>query len=184
MSATIGGSSAAPNWYPDPGDARFLRYWDGAQWTEHTSPATPEGVGPAAAPPQGGGSRKTMWIVLGSVVGGLILIGGILAAIAMPVFLSQREKAADTSAKADVATLGKEIATWYVDNDGPPPAVVTEAGHYYVDGVAVAPVSPNVTLGGQTGSGATDWCVWVTNPEGDVENFRYSAYGGLYPGTC
>lgn len=27
-----------PNWYPDPSDAAQLRYWDGANWTEHTSP--------------------------------------------------------------------------------------------------------------------------------------------------
>lgn len=24
-------------WYPDPADATFLRWWDGAQWTEHRS---------------------------------------------------------------------------------------------------------------------------------------------------
>lgn len=27
------------NWYPDPHDAAYLRYWDGARWTEHTAPA-------------------------------------------------------------------------------------------------------------------------------------------------
>ncbi len=26
------------NWYPDPGDPRMLRYWDGRQWTQHTAP--------------------------------------------------------------------------------------------------------------------------------------------------
>ena len=25
-------------WYPDPGDARALRYWDGAAWTAHVAP--------------------------------------------------------------------------------------------------------------------------------------------------
>ena len=29
------------NWYPDPHDASQLRYWDGAQWTEHRHPVTP-----------------------------------------------------------------------------------------------------------------------------------------------
>jgi type II secretory pathway pseudopilin PulG len=114
----------------------------------------------------------------------LLVIIGILAAVAIPVFLSQREKAADASARADVSTLGKEIATWYVDNDGPPPAVETDGGAYYVDGFRVATVSTDVVLGGQTGSGATDWCVWVTNAQGDLKDFQYSAYGGLQPGTC
>ncbi|MFF0492466.1 DUF4041 domain-containing protein [Nocardia sp. NPDC004068] len=27
----------APNWYQDPFDARWLRYWDGRRWTEHVS---------------------------------------------------------------------------------------------------------------------------------------------------
>ena len=25
------------NWYPDPLGRHELRYWDGSQWTEHTS---------------------------------------------------------------------------------------------------------------------------------------------------
>ena len=25
-----------PNWYPDPYGQAELRWWDGAQWTEHT----------------------------------------------------------------------------------------------------------------------------------------------------
>ena len=45
----------------------------------------------------------------------VMIIIGILAAIAIPVFLNQREKARDTAATSDVSTLGKEIATYYVD---------------------------------------------------------------------
>lgn len=26
-------------WYPEPGDPRWVRYWDGAQWTTHLSPS-------------------------------------------------------------------------------------------------------------------------------------------------
>src|SRR6478735_5697774 len=48
----------------------------------------------------------------------VMIIIGILAAIAIPVFLSQRAKARDTSTKADVSTLGKELATYYVDGTG------------------------------------------------------------------
>jgi hypothetical protein len=30
----------APGWYADYADTSLLRYWDGAEWTEHTHPAT------------------------------------------------------------------------------------------------------------------------------------------------
>ena len=149
----------------------------------HTSPS-PQGAGayPAQQAPTTGGSHTAVWILVG--VAALIVIIGVLAAIAIPVFLSQRQKAADSSAKADVATLGKEIAVWYVDHDGPPPTITVEGGTYVLDGVTVALVSDNVEFGGVTGSGSNDWCTWVHNPLGDVKDFQYSARGGLAAGTC
>ena len=45
----------------------------------------------------------------------VMIIIGILAAIAIPVFLNQRKKATETSAKADVSVIGKELAAYYVD---------------------------------------------------------------------
>src|SRR5690625_2305236 len=48
----------------------------------------------------------------------VIIIIGILAAIAIPLFLNQRKKAEDAAAKADVTTLGNEIHTYFVDWDG------------------------------------------------------------------
>src|SRR3954449_4180466 len=56
----------------------------------------------------------------------VMIIIGILAAIAIPVFLNQRKKARDTSTKADVSTVGKEIATYYVDGAGT--LTLTQAG--------------------------------------------------------
>lgn len=32
-------SPTPAGWYPDPWDSRAQRYWDGAQWTQHTAPA-------------------------------------------------------------------------------------------------------------------------------------------------
>lgn len=115
----------------------------------------------------------------------VMIIIGILAAIAIPIFLSQREKAEDSAAKADVSTLGKEIATYWVDGTTNP-TVAAAGGQYTINGDNVGNQSNNVVLGAYSGTNATDWCIDVTNPEGDVAvtGFKYSAAGGLEAGTC
>ena len=49
VSATVTCMSAAPppNWYPDPHDQAQLRWWDGAQWTEHRHVLVPASAVPA-----------------------------------------------------------------------------------------------------------------------------------------
>jgi prepilin-type N-terminal cleavage/methylation domain-containing protein len=109
----------------------------------------------------------------------VMIIIGILAAIAIPVFLSQRAKAQDSAAKADVSTIGKEIATWYVDNTGAPPAVAQAAGRWTLGGTDIGKVSTNVALINEKGTGSSDWCVAVQNPNGSQKYYMYSAAGGL-----
>jgi type IV pilus assembly protein PilA len=47
----------------------------------------------------------------------VILIIGILAAIALPVFLNQKDKAQDASAKTAVSTAAKAVESWNTDHD-------------------------------------------------------------------
>jgi len=47
----------------------------------------------------------------------VILIIGILAAIALPNFLSQRDKSQDANAKSDARNLVSEIESCFTDND-------------------------------------------------------------------
>ena len=119
----------------------------------------------------------------------VMIIIGILAAVAIPLFLSQREKAEDAAAKADVSTLGKEIATYFVDSSGLP--LVEELGTdpdrwYEVNGRTVGNASNNVQFGAFDATSATDWCVYVFNLNGDksVDGYEYSAAGGLDEGDC
>jgi type IV pilus assembly protein PilA len=132
----------------------------------------------------------------------VMIIIGILAAIAIPVFLSQRKKAQDSAAKADVSTIGKEIATYYVDGTGSSaaPGSVTIAyatGRYLLTVGAVGTeaainnqdlgkVSNNVTINNQFYTDGTAWCISVKNLQGDkaVVGYKYSAAGGLAAGVC
>jgi Domain of unknown function (DUF4190)/Protein of unknown function (DUF2510) len=34
-------STTAPGWYPDPSHPGALRWWDGTQWSEHSTPGAP-----------------------------------------------------------------------------------------------------------------------------------------------
>ena len=120
----------------------------------------------------------------------VMIIIGILAAIAIPVFLNQRAKARDTATKADVSTVGKEIASYYVDQTGgltvavaPGTATITVTA----GGAAVTTtnVSDGTALDTSKVVSADDWCVSFTNPNGSSSKiWQYSHDGGLKAGTC
>ena len=122
----------------------------------------------------------------------VMIIIGILAAIAIPVFLSQRAKARDTSSKADVSTVGKELATYFVEPAAVPAVTVTQAAAgadiILADGgvtFATVKVSAGTDLiAGTNLNSDTLWCVGVTNADGKQQDYKYSAAGGLEPGTC
>jgi prepilin-type N-terminal cleavage/methylation domain-containing protein len=124
----------------------------------------------------------------------VMIIIGILAAIAIPVFLNQRKKAQDSAAKADVSTIGKEIATYFVDGTGVP-TIAVASGRYTLTppgagatAVDLGKASTNVALDAVVaGAGIVDashWCVAVTNDQGATQDYKYSARGGLETGNC
>lgn len=122
----------------------------------------------------------------------VMIVIGILAAIAIPVFLAQRAKAHDASTKSDVAALGKEVATYYVDG-GPGLTLdlnVQPGRAVLSDGTWTQSVRlTNGTAEPATGSSralndGNDWCISLTDPKGDVMDYSYSAREGLAEGTC
>ncbi|GEL93477.1 prepilin-type N-terminal cleavage/methylation domain-containing protein [Cellulomonas composti] len=121
----------------------------------------------------------------------VIIIIGILAAIAIPIFLNQRKKAVDAAARADVTTISKQVATYLVDNTDMPTVSVTADGESYEmtgAGLAAAeiigPVSgsledPAVAV---TGTDASDVVVTLTfsgGTAGDGATITYDAAKGL-----
>lgn len=124
----------------------------------------------------------------------VMIIIGILAAIAIPVFLNQRKKAVDTAAKADVSTIGKEVATWFVDNTAAP-TVGASGNQYQVNGNNIGRQSNGMstpTIGNVAGAGATgtatstDWCVALPYTGGTAAAGKvfYSAANGLSLTGC
>lgn len=86
-----------PNWYPDPYGQAELRWWDGAQWTEHTHTAQAAGT-PQAAEQHGAAhqaaalahegptpKRKKTWLIVTASVAALALVTA--GAIAIPAII-------------------------------------------------------------------------------------------------
>lgn len=117
----------------------------------------------------------------------VIIVLGLLAAIAIPVFLSQREKAQDAAATADVALLGKELVTWFVDHEEAP-ALTQDSSRGYLFGTQkIAAGSEHVVLHASTTiTSRNDWCVAVVNDLGgaSADGLRYSAEEGFSEGLC
>jgi len=121
----------------------------------------------------------------------VMIIIGILAAIAIPVFLNQRKKAHDASTKADVTHLGKEVMTYFVDGTGTlvldfsVPGKVTMSDGTYSDTVRLTNGTAEPTSGASSNLGdPMNWCVSLTDPKGSVKDFKYTAQDGLQSGTC
>jgi prepilin-type N-terminal cleavage/methylation domain-containing protein len=123
----------------------------------------------------------------------VMIIIGILAAIAIPVFMNQRKKAVDTAARSDVSTLGKEISTYYVDAT----TVLATGditgpleGRYAIKTQDVGKVSKGVNYnrlvpgGTDVTTASQNWCVEVTVTGGTKPVISYSAKNGLQDVAC
>ena len=73
----------------------------------------------------------------------VILIIGILAAIAIPMFLNQRKSAVDSSIQSDVKNAATQVETWMVKN--PSTAVPTES--VAVSSTGVVTTTPTYSAG-------------------------------------
>lgn len=125
----------------------------------------------------------------------VMIIIGILAAIAIPVFLNQRTKAREASAKSDATNIGKEIASYYIDGKG----VLTVSGdNSDGDGKWTATggtppadltgtlTSGNKVLAANVQSGES-FCVVVVSSNGGKEDknaWRYTQDGLSQASTC
>ncbi|MDO8308336.1 MAG: prepilin-type N-terminal cleavage/methylation domain-containing protein [Actinomycetota bacterium] len=104
----------------------------------------------------------------------VVAIIGILAAIAIPVFLSQRNSARDASVKSDINGVAKVMETLYVENNAYPTTTVelTAGNPQSSPGNQVT-----VTITG----GGTGYTITGCNTDADVMYTYSSTAGGLDP---
>ncbi|PSO52879.1 MAG: prepilin-type cleavage/methylation domain-containing protein [Actinobacteria bacterium QS_5_72_10] len=109
----------------------------------------------------------------------VVIIIGILAAIAIPVFLSQRESAWRSSIESDLRNAATQFETYYTDQDGYPPDGNASTGKTELgsnSGVYVT-VSDGVSLSWTVADAA--YC--ITGDHSDLDSSLYydSDQGGL-----
>ena len=107
----------------------------------------------------------------------VIIIIGILAAIAIPVFLNQRKKAVDSSMKADLKNAATVVETYYTNKQVYPASATFTAGVNAVGSESVI-VSPGNTLGYKLNVSGS-YCIAASNPDGTQGWVYQSDLGGL-----
>ena len=118
----------------------------------------------------------------------VMIIIGILAAIAIPVFLNQRKKATETSAKADVTTIGKEAMSFYVDGTGGLKVAGTAPAEWILTSLAPAGevTRGRLSAGNKASGTATSgdaFCFTITPTLNGAQPWHYSQ-DGLASGAC
>jgi len=109
----------------------------------------------------------------------VIIIIGILAAIAIPVFLNQRKKATEASMKSDLRTVANEMETYYTDFNLYPASLAT-----LLVAAPTLKTSTGNTLTVVSG-GASQFCLRANNTDASIAVWYYnSAGGGLSKTVC
>ncbi|WP_285115715.1 prepilin-type N-terminal cleavage/methylation domain-containing protein [Leifsonia sp. fls2-241-R2A-40a] len=110
----------------------------------------------------------------------VVIIIGILAAIAIPVYLGIQDNAKDSAIKSDLTNAKTAIVGYYTDNpNGAAPALTTAAlgkyGYSTTDGVTLTLTTP------PTGSGS-DFC--ITGSRDTTHIFHVTSNGPVAKDAC
>ncbi|MGL5859445.1 MAG: type IV pilin protein [Angustibacter sp.] len=117
----------------------------------------------------------------------VMIVIGVLAAIAVPVFLNQRQKAVNASMKSDLRSVAQEMENYFVDNGREYPPGATGAGTV---NVGAEPVrlsrGTTVTVITSTGAGvvAGTYCLRAENVKASDVWYYDSDQGGLRDNAC
>jgi type IV pilus assembly protein PilA len=117
-----------------------------------------------------------------------VVIVGILAAIAIPVFLGQRAKAADATAKANVREAASAVNVFFTET-GNAPGNAADAGTV-LNTSGFKGSDPDVKLVSAGGAANPTWCV-STPGQGGTQAFWWMEQtdgvpqgGAAIPATC
>jgi len=110
----------------------------------------------------------------------VVIIIGILAAIAIPVYLGQQESAKDSAVKSDVANAKIAVTAYMVDNPNAATVPVTSAAltnYGFTKG-------DNTTFSTASVDPTTAFCIAAARTDKSTAVFHIAAGGGVVDGPC
>jgi len=112
----------------------------------------------------------------------VMIIIGILAAIAIPLFLNQRKNAVDASVKSDLRTLANEMESQYTDAQAYPASITqASAGAPVTVGTSTVRVSSGNSFTLTLNTAADAFCLKGTDTKATHAWVYVSSQGGLQP---
>ena len=120
----------------------------------------------------------------------VVIIIGVLAAIAIPVFLGIQDSSKDAAIKSDLANAKSAIVAYYTDTVSPAALVTADLAGTSAAGIKLKnygmTITETVTLsfGTAPASGTTDFCINGTRSDSTTAKFRIKASEGVKNVIC
>ena len=113
----------------------------------------------------------------------VVLIIGILAAIAIPVFLGQQDSAKDGGVKSDLANAKIAVVAYFTDvPEGPAPALTTAAlGDY---GFVKSDNTTTISYGVTPADAGDSFCIQAVSASSGAPTFHITDTSGTENGAC
>jgi prepilin-type N-terminal cleavage/methylation domain-containing protein len=112
----------------------------------------------------------------------VIIIIGILAAIIVPKFAGQTDKAKVATTKANINSIRSAVRLWQSDNDGKLPSALSDLVPTYIRAIPEEAITPSTTVVGTLDGGggwvydSSDGSIAVNLGGSDVNGDAYSTY--------
>jgi len=113
----------------------------------------------------------------------VVIIIGILAAIAIPVYIGVQNNAKDSAAKSDLENAKTAVVAYYTENNKFPASLSALTSGYSTSGAADYKdpgVAPALKSGSSDSAGT--FCIFVTSNAGNP--FHVNQNGGVQSGGC
>lgn len=108
----------------------------------------------------------------------VVLIIGILSAIAIPLFLAQQNRAKDAQAMNELGLAKNALSLWATDHDGTYTTTLADLADYgYSSTEAVSGTAIDIV-----DASANEFCIEAVSSTGN--SFRIADGTGIEPGTC